>query len=198
MTQLSFFSADVRPPAYADLEGLLAGPGHVVRREASARVSVVVADGWRVEALALEMTRLDLIAELGPGEQPGTTTVRTPFLRELAQLADAWSTGAVKLPPEGFTLDGPRLRWWCLAAGARFADGYRLSVGPADELAWPRVGAALAAAGLAGAFVGPRADGPAYRIVGARRLARLAELVGAAPQSVPATAWPPLPGERLD
>src|SRR5438067_1585562 len=45
MSQLSLFSAAAREPALADLEGVLAGPGQVVRRGAQARVSVVVAPG---------------------------------------------------------------------------------------------------------------------------------------------------------
>ena len=40
------------------------------------------------------------------------------------------------------------------------------------------------------------ADGPAYRIVGQRRLARLRELVGEPPPDVPAEAWPPNPPTR--
>jgi hypothetical protein len=38
--------------------------------------------------------------------------------------------------------------------------------------------------------VGPRADGPAYRIVGQRRLNRLRELVGDAPAGAEPTDWP--------
>ena len=80
-------------------------------------------------------------------------------------------------------------------------------------------GAALAAVGLPAVLVGPRAGerrtppaeealdvespglpvpvqapkvitGPAYRITGRRRLARLAELVGERPPAAPADAWP--------
>ena len=46
-----------------------------------------------------------------------------------------------------------------------------------QRAAWGAVGAALSAAGIAGVLVGPRAAGPAYRIVGQRRLGRLRELV---------------------
>jgi hypothetical protein len=51
----------------------------------------------------------------------------------------------------------------------------------------------MSAAGVAGAFVGPRAGGPAYRVVGLRRLQRLRELVGDPPAAVPAADWPPAP-----
>jgi hypothetical protein len=104
----------------------------------------------------------------------------------------------VKVPPAGWVLDGGRLRWWCLSAGSGPEVGapsmYTLALGASDEPAWGAVGAALAAAGIAGVLVGPRADGPAYRIVGQRRLARLRELVGDAPDGVPDEAWPPAQG----
>jgi len=94
------------------------------------------------------------------------------------------------VPPPGWSLDGGRLRWWCLAAGTAAPGMYTLALGASDEPAWGAVGAALAGAGITGVLVGPRADGPAYRIVGQRRLARLRELVGGAPPGVPEDAWP--------
>jgi hypothetical protein len=199
MSQLSLFSADAREPMLADVDGLLAGPGQVVRSGATARVSVVVDDRWRVDALLGELGRLGVTGESEPAE-PGRVTVRTPWLPQLLGVADAWSRGAVKVPPPGWVLDGPRLRFWCLAAGSGVAqdrsetDGrpvlYTLSLGASDEPTWVPVGAALAAAGIAGVLVGPRADGPGYRIVGQRRLARLRELVGEPPPGVPEEAWP--------
>ena len=48
MSQLSLFGAMAREPALADIEGLLAGNGQVVRRDDVARISVVVAEDWRV------------------------------------------------------------------------------------------------------------------------------------------------------
>ncbi|HEU5034374.1 MAG TPA: hypothetical protein VFT62_06410 [Mycobacteriales bacterium] len=196
MSQLSLFSAAAREPALRDLDGLLAGAGQVVRRDDAARVSVVVAAQWRVEALSAELARLGLQAEVEAAEADGAaatataTAVRTPWLVELRPIADAWTRGAVKLPPSGWELDGPRLRWWCLAAGTGSGGMYTLALGPNDEPAWPAVGAALAAAGVPGLLVGPRADGPAYRIVGQRRLLRLRELVGDPPPGAPADCWP--------
>jgi hypothetical protein len=202
MSQLSLFSAGARDPRVTDLEGLLAGPGQVVRRADPAlgdvaRISVVVTDDWRVEALTAEMSGLGLDAQCETADyeaaEPGTT-VRTPWTPALREIADAWTQGAVKVPPAGWALDGGRLRWWCLAAGAgqpaEAQPMYTLSLGPSDEPAWTAVGAALAAAGVPGALVGPRADGPAYRIVGLRRLARLRELVGEPPAGVPERDWP--------
>ncbi|GAA2604687.1 hypothetical protein GCM10010399_39610 [Dactylosporangium fulvum] len=55
---------------------------------------------------------------------------------------------------------------------------------------WLAVGEALAAVGLPAVFVAPDQGGPAYRIVGPRRIARLAELVGEAPPEAPVGAWP--------
>ncbi len=190
MSQLSFFSAEATAPSYADLEGLLAGPGQVVLRASEARIGIVVTDVWRVAALTAELERLGLAAETAPGEQHGAVAVRTPFRRELRPTALAWAAGAVKRPPPGFALDGRRLRWWCLGAGAGEDGTYTLALGPHDDSAWSAVGAALAAAGVPGAFVGPRAAGPAYRIVGLRRLARLRELVGDPPEQAPLHAWP--------
>jgi hypothetical protein len=196
MSQLSLFSAAAREPRVSDLEGLLAGSGQVVRRGDVARISVVVPAGWRAEALLAEMSALGHVAELDRSE-PGGIAVRTPWLPELRGIADAWTLGAVKVPPTGWTLDGARLRWWCLSegctTGASGGTMYTLALGPNDEPAWLAVGAALAAAGVAGVLVGPRADGPAYRIVGQRRLMRLRELVGDPPAGVPEDGWPPMP-----
>lgn len=52
------------------------------------------------------------------------------------------------------------------------------------------VEAALAAAGLPAVLVDSRAGGSAYRIVGRRRLARLAELIGDPPPQAPPGEWP--------
>lgn len=191
MSQMSLFSAAAREPRVADLDGLLAGPGQVVRRGATARISVVVSDEWRVATLAAEMQTLGIAAEHDDAEQGGTT-VRTPWLAELRPIADAWTAGAVKRPPAHWTLDGARLRWWCLAAGWGQPGLYSLALGVSDEPAWQPIGAALAASGVPGVLVGPRADGPAYRVVGQRRLARLRELVGDPPDGVPDGAWPTL------
>ncbi|HTW21418.1 MAG TPA: hypothetical protein VME70_14545 [Mycobacteriales bacterium] len=187
--QLSLFGASARPPGLDDLEGLLAGNGQLARRADAARISVVVADGWRAAVLegelaaAFGMTAQRTSTELG-------VAIATPWLPGLRPLADAWARGAVKHPPAGWLLDGPRLRWWCLAAGRSAPGMYTLALGASDEHAWLSVGSALAVAGVPGVLVGPRADGPAYRIVGRRRLARLLELVGDRPAGVPDDAWP--------
>jgi hypothetical protein len=189
MSQLSLFGAAAREPALVDLEGLLAGNGQVVRRGDAARVSVVVEDSWRVAVLADELHAvLGLTAEIGPAETG--TTVGTPWLPGLRAIADDWTLGAVKCPPTGWALDGSRLRWWALSSGRSTAGMYTLALGASDEHAWLAVGSALSMVGVPGVLVGPRADGPAYRIVGRRRLGRLLELVGDPPAGAPDDAWP--------
>jgi hypothetical protein len=189
MSQLSLFGATAREPALSDLEGLLAGNGQVVRRGAEARVSVVVETAWRVEVIAAELhSTLGLEAVIERAE--AGTSVGTPWLSELRGLADSWSLGAIKCPPSGWALDGSRLRWWALSEGRASEGMYTLALGASDEHAWLAVGSALHAAGVPGVLVGPRADGPAYRIVGRRRLGRLLELIGEAPDGVPSDCWP--------
>jgi hypothetical protein len=191
VSQLSLFGAASRDPALADLEGLLAGNGQLVRRGDAARLSVVVEEQWRVDVLVAQLAeRYGMTADVSAAE--AGTAVGTPWLSELRPIADAWSRGAVKHPPAGWELDGPRLRWWCVGAGHCIAGMYIFALGPNDEQAWLAIGSALAAAGVPGALVGPRADGPAYRVVGRRRLARLLELVGDRPAGVPEDGWPTL------
>ncbi|HVE62974.1 MAG TPA: hypothetical protein VNB94_04140 [Mycobacteriales bacterium] len=191
MSQLSFFSADEMPASPDDLEGLLCGPGQTVRQDGEARVSVVVpvAEMWRVEHLTAALHSLGLGGEVVDAEGEAVA-VRTPFSSLLAPLARRWSTAGAKRPPVDLTLDGPRLRWWVMSAGQHDAQGYLLRLSAQDEGSWAGIGAALARAGLPGALVGPRADGPAYRLIGSKRLGRLRELVGSPPDGLPAGAWP--------
>lgn len=187
--QLSFLTAGVRPPAVDDLEGLLLGAGQVVRLGGTARLSVLVEPSWRVGAVLAAYAERDLRGEAVPGEE-GATSVRTPFSRLLLPVAERWVRGAVKSVPAGFTLDGSRLRLWAVGAGRRDEHGYLLRLSPHDPPVWEPAGAALAGMGIAGTFVGPRAGGPAYRITGRRRSARLREYVGEAPAEAPPTDWP--------
>lgn len=191
--QISLFDADLSAPSPDDLAGLLAGPGQVVRMGGTARVSVVVADRWRVRALLAEYATRGLggIQVETVGDHFG---VRTAFVAALAPLAAAWLRGASTQPPVGFRLTGARLRLWAIAAGQVEPQGYRLGLGEPERLDWDgdhwdRVRAALAAAGLPGALLGPRSGGPAYRIAGRRRLRRLGELVGSCPPQAPPEAW---------
>jgi hypothetical protein len=190
--QLSLFGVEAHPPVPADLEGLLIGPGQVVRLGGTARVSVVVDSGWRVRALFAECAARSLVASWEPAAVAGHYGVRTAYSAALAPLAVAWLRGAaVKQPPAEFALDGPRLRLWAVAAGSAEDREFTLRLGVHDnESCWKVAGAGLAALGLAAAWLGPRSGGPAYRIAGRRRLARLAELIGEPPAAAPPTGWP--------
>lgn len=187
--QLSLFGTEAADPSLADLAGLLAGPGEVVRMGGTARLSVVVDAAWRVHVLVAELAARGVAASWEPTED-GRHTVRTAYASTLAPLAVAWLRGGVKRPPVGFHLNGRRLRLWSAAAGSVEPSGFLLRLGAVDDECWPRVRAALAAVGLVGAFVEPEEGGPAYRIGGRRRLARLAELVGDRPAAAPAAEWP--------
>lgn len=201
--QLSFFSASALPPTPADLAGALCGPAQVVRKDGSARVSVVLADSWRVDALVAELGRRELAAEVHQaqpsdgwsppaGEANGLIrSVRTEFSPDLVALANSWgASGAGKRAPADLVLDGPALRLWYVVAGRGWEAGHALGLGENDERSWAAVGAALVRAGLPAAFVGPRGEGPAYRLVGERRRRRLAELVGDPPSGWPPQDWP--------
>jgi len=200
-------SYGVLPPSVEDLEGLLLGPGQLARMGGTARLSVLVADDWRRDALRAAFAERGLPA--GTGDSGGSDTssgvgsdtssdtirgnqvVRTPFVAALRGVAARWQRGAVKAVPERFALDGARLRLWALAAGHRDGPGYLLALGAHDDPnVWSSAGSALAAAGLPGTFLEPRASGPAYRVTGRRRLARLAELVGEPPPGAPPAGWP--------
>lgn len=187
--QLSLFGVEANDPATGDLAGLLAGPGEVVRMGGTARVSIVVDAAWRVHVLVAELARRGLTASwIGRVEEQHG--VRTSYTTRLAPLSASWLRGTVKRPPPGFFLNGPRLRLWAAAAGRAEQFGFVLRLGPADEGCWEAVGAALAAIGLPGVLLDPGAGGPAYRITGRRRLARLAELVGDRPPAAPPAQWP--------
>lgn len=190
--QPSLFAVAATDPRPADLAGLLAGPGTLRRMGGTVQVCVRVDSAWRVHVLVAEFTRRELAASWEP-DPPAGYVVRTAFTTKLLPLATAWSDGdaAAKRPPAGLHLDGQALRLWVAAAGVATADGYVLRLGVEDQANWPAVGAALAAAGLAGALVMPGSGpAPGYRITGRRRLARLAELVGDPPAAAPAGHWP--------
>lgn len=187
--QLSLFGVEAFEPSPGDLAGLLAGPGQIVRMGGTARVSVVVDAAWRVHVLVTELASRGLSATW-VGTEEGRHSVRTSYATTLAPLGTAWLRGTLKHPPAGFHVNGPRLRLWAAAAGSVDPLGYVLRLDPTVESCWETVGAALAAIGLPGVLLGPRSGGPAYRITGRRRLARLAELVGDRPPAAPPAQWP--------
>ncbi|GIJ47392.1 hypothetical protein Val02_42780 [Virgisporangium aliadipatigenens] len=204
--QLNLFGVEARPPSAFDLEGLLAGAGQVVRLGGTARVSVVVDAAWRVRVLAAEFSSRELATSWKPvpvtpatDEPPDPEPtpagapylVRTAYSSVLAPLAGRWLKGADKRTPRGLTLDGRKLRLWLVAGGAPDDQGgFTLELGPGDEAEHEPVGEALKGLGLTPVLLGSRAGAPAYRIVGRRRLSRLAELVGEPPKDSPPGGWP--------
>lgn len=187
--QLSFYSADVRPPLRADLAGLLCGPGRLTCfATATARLSVRVAQRWRAEALVTECVGRGVRAESAPHEESGFE-VRTPFRADLGPLADRWLADGVKTVPADLEAHGPLLRVWVLAAGDWFGTAYQLGLDPAAPDTYDPLAAALAGAGLATTYRGPDEGGPGLRLTGQRRLARLAELIGGPPAAA-GDGWP--------
>lgn len=188
--QLSLFGIEATTPGPPDLAGLLAGPGQVVRMGGTARVSVVVDDRWRAVALTAEMRDRGFAATCVAtvDEHLG---VRTPYSSMLTPLAIAWLRGALKFPPPGFALNGRRLRLWMMAAGYRDDLEVTLRLGRCEETVDATMQRALGAIGLpAELLTGSARSGPALRLSGRRRLARLAEVIGDPPAAAPVEAWP--------
>lgn len=189
MLQLSLFSADARPPRVGDLAGLLCGPGLVARFGSGdqARLSIVLADQDRAAAVMAAGAAAGVALDPVPTEG-GALALRSAFRRDLVGLAVAWTRGAVKSVPREWQLDGAALRMWALAAGRPDErGGFLLALDPhAPQTHLPLV----AAATRLGIPPARLSRGPALRVSGARRIARLVELVGPAPPRVPPTGWP--------
>src|SRR3954454_725251 len=184
VSQLSFFSAEAVPPAVADLTGILAAPGQVVLvghgENRAARLSVVVDELWRAEALAEMIAEAGLQPEIGRTDE-NTPLVRTAPDRRLTPIAANWTRGAVKTVPAQW-LPGPReLRAWTLAAGSPEADRYLLGLGAHAPYTHSPLASALMRVGIAPTLIGTRGGHPALRISGRRRLSRLVENVGEPP-----------------
>lgn len=184
--QMSLFGASLYEPRIDDLEGLLAGPGQAVRRSGAARLSVIVADRWRIDALHTALAEREIPAEDKPAD--GGTAVRTAFSSRLTPIASRWLRGAVKRPPPGFRLTDNQLRLWTVCAGVADPAGFLLRLSHSDGETWPAIRTALATAGVDADFVGVRAGGPAYRVSSRRRMRLLRALVGEPPPG--AKEWP--------
>jgi len=190
VSQLSFFSAESVPPVVTDLSGVLAAAGQVVTVGGGARLSVVVDATWRAEALADMITAVGLTPEIIRTEED-SPLIRTAVDSRLLPLAAAWTRGAVKTVPAQW-LPGPReLRAWTLAAGLPEADRYLLGLDPHAPDTHSPLASALMRVGIAPTLIGTRGARPALRISGRRRLLRLVENVGDAPDGpAAAAAWP--------
>jgi hypothetical protein len=190
VSQLSFFSADSVPPAVGDLTGVLAAPGQIVMVGSGARLSVVVDQRWRAEALAEMIHEAGLVAEITHTDED-TPLVRTEVDVRLRPIASEWTRGAVKtMPPQW--LPGPReLRAWVLVAGSPEADRYLLGLDPHAPDTHSPLASALMRVGIAPTLIGTRGARPTLRISGRRRLSRLVENVGEPPDAVEALpCWP--------
>ena len=188
MTQFSLFGAEAGDPSLDDLDGLLVAGGHWVRSAAGARLSVLVADRWRADALAGVFTGLGVG---GPDAVVSATSgfgVRTAFTAALGEGAARWTRGANQGPPANFRLDAGGLRLWAIAAGRPDGIGYLLTTADADGAAHRLAGAHLARLGVAAGSLAGR-GGPGWRVTSARRIRRLVELLGVPPAGG-AACWP--------
>jgi len=183
MTQFSLFGAAVAEPTFADLDGVLLAGGWWVHVDGVARLSVVVADRWRADALLEEFAIRGVDAEPDDGivDAEAGFGVRTGFHRALNPRAAAWSRGANASPPADFTLTAGGLRLWAVAAGRRDDVGYLLSTALPDDVVHVAGGAQLSRLGLAAVSLAGR-GGPGWRITSAKRIRRLSELLGVAPE----------------
>ena len=194
VSQLSFFSAESVPPAVADLTGILAAPGQVVLvsgpQGPTARLSVVVDELWRADALAEMIADAGLVPEIARTDE-NTPLVRTALDARLVAIAEQWTRGAVKTVPPQW-LPGPReLRAWALAAGTADADRYLLGLDPHAPDTHSALASAMMRVGIAPTLIGTRGSRPALRISGRRRLSRLVENVGEPPEGAEALLqWP--------
>lgn len=191
MGQLSFFSAEARQPCVGDLAGLLCGPGQALgfARGRAARVSVTVDTRARAAAVAAALAERGVQAKTDPDEA-GSVQVTTPFRTDLTGLAGQWLDGCRKVVPTDLALDGGALRLWALASGRWVETGYFLGLDPDAPDTHEALRKALATSGLPSTLWTGKEGGPALRVVGQRRLERLAELVGRAPRGVAERTWP--------
>ena len=198
---ISFFSAEASGPGLADLAGLLCCHGQITGfGRTAARLSVVVEEPWRAHVLAREFRCRGSDAQVTAAEC-GRPQVRTSFRVDLLPLALRWlgerCTGdSGKAVPEGFRLSGAMLRMWALAGGHQGPQGYLLGVDPLAPDMHERLVEALTPLGVPAKLLGPKADQPAVRVSGRRRLEALLELIGEPPPGAE-PAWPiPPPAEE--
>jgi hypothetical protein len=190
--QFSLFGAEAADPIVDDLDGLLFAGGDWVRTEknSAARLSVLVSDDWRAAALTAELAARSLSSDTVPAPG-GLIAVRTEITGELTAHAARWTRGASLRLPADLELTASGLRLWSIATGRTDEHGYLLGVAEPDGAVHRAGGAQLAKLGVAAVAVGVR-GGPGWRVTSAKRLRRLAELVGEAPTDAGAD-WPSSP-----
>lgn len=187
--QPSLFGVEAAVPVPGDLAGLLLAGGTVAEREGAAQVSIVVSHPWRAAAIVAECGRRGLAAT-SVSTEDSYVGVRTAYAGSLLPLARAWTDDFGPRAPRDFRLDAGVLRLWAMAAGYREGGGYVLPVLGPDQAFRDVIGAALAGLGLAAQLASRRGGESIFRLVGKRRLDRLAEMVGDPPKQAPADIWP--------
>ncbi len=151
VTQFSLFGAAVAAPTLTDLDGVLLGGGWWVRSEAGARLSVIVADRWRADALVHEFHIRGVGCKPSDPSVVGAANglaVRTTFTDDLLPYALAWTRGANQGPPPDLSLSPGGLRLWCLASGRRDDVGFLLATAEPDDVIHTSAGAQLARMGV--------------------------------------------------
>jgi hypothetical protein len=191
VAQLSFYSAEANRPHAGDLAGLLCCEGQLAEfARTAARLTVPLAQRWRVRAVRLELAERGIDATPTITEE-GAHGVRTAFRADLLPLAEEWMKEGEKFAPSGLTLDGGALRLWVVAAGGWLGTSYFLGLDPSAPDTYDTVRGALGTAGLPATL-----HGAGLRISGRRRLGRLAELVGRPPSGDAEEHWPAVSGVR--
>lgn len=180
VTQFSLFGAEAASPDLADLDGVLLAGGLWARSAEGARLSVVVPDQWRADALATAFADRGVSAPDAIVPAEAGFGVRTAFAPALVEHAARWTRGANQGLPPAFTLSAGGLRLWAVTAGRRDDVGYLLATAEADDPIHRAAGAQLARLGVAAVSLAQR-GGPGWRVTSARRLRRLVELVGVPP-----------------
>lgn len=188
MTQFSLFGAEAQAPTRRDLDGLLLAGAQWVRSAAGARLSVVVSQRWRAEALAAAYAQRGLDGPDAVVDAQGGFGVRTAFSHDLDAEAARWTRGANQGLPPAFQLEAGGLRLWAIAGGRRDEAGYLLATAEPDDPIHRAAGAQLSRLGVAAVSLAQR-GGPGWRVTSARRLRRLVELLGPAPAGG-ADDWP--------
>lgn len=179
--QFSLFGAEAADPLVEDLDGVLFAGGDWVRADggATARLSVLVPEQWRAEALRAEFADRGLASDTAaaPGD---LIAVRTEMTDRLVPHARRWTRGAALRPPADLALSASGLRLWAIAGGRADEAGFLLRMHDLDGELHRIAGGQLARLGVTAVEVGSRV-GAGWRITSVKRLRRLAELIGAPP-----------------
>jgi hypothetical protein len=185
--QFSLFGAAAAEPVLADLDGVLLAGGHWVRSGDRARLSVVVADRWRADALADAFAARGVADDDPIGAAEDGLGVRTAFTSDLLDAAARWTRGANEEPPADFVLTPGGLRLWAIATGLPDDVGYLLGTAEIDDAVHRAAGAQLSRLGVAAVSIAR--GGPGWRVTSVKRLRRLIELLGEPPAGG-TEAWP--------